>query len=169
MAQGVLGVLVANLNLLVGTLALAPEWRALVVALVMAVLSPERPKAAIFRMDSARMSRSACQVCLVRGIVRRELWVLGSLRQKPLSALPSAWETVTVPSSPRSDHLRAQTSPRRMPVVSASSMDMPRGGGWAATASLTMRVRSSRLRAFIGVLTCLGGLQKSQGFLVMRS
>ena len=39
-AQGVLGVLVANLDLLVGTLALAPEWRALVVALVMAVLSP---------------------------------------------------------------------------------------------------------------------------------
>ena len=36
MAQGVLGVLVANLDLLVGTLALAPEWRALVVALVMA-------------------------------------------------------------------------------------------------------------------------------------
>ena len=28
-AQGVLGVLVANLDLLVGTLALAPEWRAL--------------------------------------------------------------------------------------------------------------------------------------------
>lgn len=39
-AQGVLGVLVANLDLLVGTLALAPEWRALVVALVMAVLLP---------------------------------------------------------------------------------------------------------------------------------
>ena len=35
-AQGVLGVLVANLDLLVGTLALAPEWRAVVVALVMA-------------------------------------------------------------------------------------------------------------------------------------
>ena len=35
-AQGVLGVLMANLDLLVGTLALAPEWRALVVALVMA-------------------------------------------------------------------------------------------------------------------------------------
>lgn len=35
-AQGVLSVLVANLDLLVGTLALAPEWRALVVALVMA-------------------------------------------------------------------------------------------------------------------------------------
>lgn len=38
--QGVLGVLVANLDLLVGTMALAPEWKALVVALVMAVLSP---------------------------------------------------------------------------------------------------------------------------------
>lgn len=38
--QGVLGVVVANLDLLVGTMALGPEWRALVVALVMAVLSP---------------------------------------------------------------------------------------------------------------------------------
>lgn len=39
-AQGVLGVLVANVDLLVGTLAVGPEWRALVAALVMAVLSP---------------------------------------------------------------------------------------------------------------------------------
>lgn len=38
--QGVLGVVVANLDLLVGTMALAPEWKALVVTLVMAVLSP---------------------------------------------------------------------------------------------------------------------------------
>ena len=38
--QGVLGVVVANLDLLVGTMALEPEWKALVVALVMAVLSP---------------------------------------------------------------------------------------------------------------------------------
>lgn len=40
MVQGVLGVVVANLNLLVGTMALAPEWKALVVALVMEVLLP---------------------------------------------------------------------------------------------------------------------------------
>jgi hypothetical protein len=39
-AQGVLGVVVANLDLIVGTFSIAPEWRALVVALVMAVLSP---------------------------------------------------------------------------------------------------------------------------------
>nr|WP_314783679.1 hypothetical protein [Olsenella uli] len=39
-AQGVLGVIVANLDLIVGTWALAPKWRALVVALVMAMLSP---------------------------------------------------------------------------------------------------------------------------------
>lgn len=38
--QGVLGVVVANLDLLVGATAVAPEWRALVAALVMAVLSP---------------------------------------------------------------------------------------------------------------------------------
>lgn len=39
-AQGVLGVVVANLDLIVGCAALDPTWRAVVVALVMAVLSP---------------------------------------------------------------------------------------------------------------------------------
>ena len=39
-AQGVLGVVVANVDLLVGVAVLEPAWRALVVALVMAVLSP---------------------------------------------------------------------------------------------------------------------------------
>ena len=39
-AQGVLGVVVANVDLLVGIAVLEPSWRALVVALVMAVLSP---------------------------------------------------------------------------------------------------------------------------------
>lgn len=38
--QGVLGVVVANVDMLVGCAVLAPEWRAVVVALVMAVLSP---------------------------------------------------------------------------------------------------------------------------------
>ena len=39
-AQGVIGVLVANLDLIVGWCVLDPGVRALVVALVMAVLSP---------------------------------------------------------------------------------------------------------------------------------
>lgn len=38
--QGVLGVVVANVDLLVGCTVLEPTWRALVVALVMAILSP---------------------------------------------------------------------------------------------------------------------------------
>lgn len=38
--QGVLGVVVANLDMLVGCAVLEPAWRAVVVALVMAVLSP---------------------------------------------------------------------------------------------------------------------------------
>ena len=38
--QGVLGVVVANIDLVVGCAVLEPTWRALVVALVMAVLSP---------------------------------------------------------------------------------------------------------------------------------
>ena len=41
-AQGVIGVLVANLDLIVGWCVLDPSVRALVVALVMAVLSPVR-------------------------------------------------------------------------------------------------------------------------------
>lgn len=38
--QGVLGVLVANVDLIFGQVFLDPAWRALVVALLMAVLSP---------------------------------------------------------------------------------------------------------------------------------
>lgn len=38
--QGVLGVVVANLDFLVGHWVWDPEWRCFVVALVMAVLSP---------------------------------------------------------------------------------------------------------------------------------
>ena len=39
-AQGVLGVVVANVDLLVGVAVLDPVWRAVAVVLVMAVLSP---------------------------------------------------------------------------------------------------------------------------------
>ena len=38
--QGVLGVVVANVDMLVGCALLAPEWRPIGVALVMAVLTP---------------------------------------------------------------------------------------------------------------------------------
>lgn len=38
--QGVMGVIVANLDVMVGTVVLDPAARALIVALVMAVLSP---------------------------------------------------------------------------------------------------------------------------------
>lgn len=40
MIQGVPGVVVVNIDLLVGTAVLDPTWRALVVAVVMAVLTP---------------------------------------------------------------------------------------------------------------------------------
>lgn len=39
-AQGVLGVFVANIDMIIGTAVLDPAMRALVVAFVMAVLSP---------------------------------------------------------------------------------------------------------------------------------
>lgn len=38
--QGILGVLVANIDVIVGSVVLEPQTRALIVALVMAVLSP---------------------------------------------------------------------------------------------------------------------------------
>ena len=38
--QGVLGVIIANIDLILGYTALSPEMRAMVVALTMAVLSP---------------------------------------------------------------------------------------------------------------------------------
>lgn len=38
--QGILGVIVANIDLILGQVVLDPAWRALVEALVMAVLSP---------------------------------------------------------------------------------------------------------------------------------
>ena len=38
--QGVLAVVVANLDLIIGVVALDPAWRGLCVALVMAMLSP---------------------------------------------------------------------------------------------------------------------------------
>lgn len=39
-AQGILGVVVANIDVLMGTAVLDPTWRGICVALVMAVLSP---------------------------------------------------------------------------------------------------------------------------------
>lgn len=38
--QGILGVLIANIDMIVGSVVLEPQTRALIVALVMAVLSP---------------------------------------------------------------------------------------------------------------------------------
>ena len=94
------------------------------------------------RTASARTRRSMSKVRLVRGIVLSELEVLGSFTSKPPSPFPRAWLTVMVPSSERSDYLSAHTSPRLMPVVSASSMAMPIGAGCARLASSSMRVRS---------------------------
>ena len=101
-------------------------------------------------------------------MVRRLPSVFGSFSYwVPPSRLMARF-TVTV-QSPMSDQRRPQISPRRMPVVSASSTASPRGEGSAARASFSMRVRSSRSRTFIFLRVILGGLQKSQGFLVMRS
>lgn len=57
-----------------------------------------------------------------------------------------------------------------MPVVSASSTASPSGlVASATTASLSIRVRSARSSAFMGVFTRLGGLQYSHTFLRTRS
>lgn len=39
-AQGIIGVLIANVDILVAGLTIPPEYKAMIVALVMAVLSP---------------------------------------------------------------------------------------------------------------------------------
>lgn len=39
-AQGVIGVLIANVDLLVSGLTIPPEYKAMIVAMVMAILSP---------------------------------------------------------------------------------------------------------------------------------
>lgn len=39
-AQGIIGVLIANVDILVGSLVIPPEYKPMIVALVMAVLSP---------------------------------------------------------------------------------------------------------------------------------
>lgn len=38
--QGIIGVLIANLDVIIGSFAIAPEYKGILVALVMAVLSP---------------------------------------------------------------------------------------------------------------------------------
>lgn len=38
--QGVLGVVIANLDMIIGTFSVPDQWKPLIVALVMAVLSP---------------------------------------------------------------------------------------------------------------------------------
>lgn len=38
--QGILGVLIANVDLIVGTFNISASWKAVIVALVMAILSP---------------------------------------------------------------------------------------------------------------------------------
>lgn len=38
--QGVIGVVIANLDLIIGSFVIDPAWKGIVVALVMAVLSP---------------------------------------------------------------------------------------------------------------------------------
>lgn len=49
--QGVLAVVVANLDLIIGVVALDPAWRGLCVALVMAMLSPVMAELGKMRED----------------------------------------------------------------------------------------------------------------------
>lgn len=60
--QGVLGVVVANVDMLVGCAVLEPEWRVVVVALVMAVLSPVMAElgAALYTSHRLRQQRPHC-------------------------------------------------------------------------------------------------------------
>lgn len=49
--QGIIGVLIANIDVLVGAFSFAPEVKALIVALVMAILSPIMSAMGVTHMD----------------------------------------------------------------------------------------------------------------------
>lgn len=55
-AQGVLGVVVANIDMLVGVAVIDPAWRALTVALVMAALSPVMAELGAARLEAAEVA-----------------------------------------------------------------------------------------------------------------
>ena len=55
-AQGVLGVVVANIDMLVGVAVIDPAWRALTVALVMAALSPVMAELGAARLEGAEVA-----------------------------------------------------------------------------------------------------------------
>ena len=54
--QGVLGVVVANIDMLVGVAVIDPAWRALTVALVMAALSPVMAELGAARLEAAEVA-----------------------------------------------------------------------------------------------------------------
>ena len=54
--QGVLGVVVANIDMLVGCAVIDPAWRALTVALVMAALSPVMAELGAARLEAAEVA-----------------------------------------------------------------------------------------------------------------
>ena len=54
--QGVLGVVVANIDMLVGVAVIDPAWRALTVALVMAALSPVMAELGAARLEDAEVA-----------------------------------------------------------------------------------------------------------------
>lgn len=72
--QGALGVVAANVDTLVGCAVLEPEWRVVVVALVMAVLAPVMAELGAARAaggGSSRARRSAGRRCAARASRRR--------------------------------------------------------------------------------------------------
>ena len=54
--QGVLGVVVANIDMLVGVAVIDPAWRALTVALVMAALSPVMAELGAARLEDGEVA-----------------------------------------------------------------------------------------------------------------
>ena len=94
--------------------------------------------------------------------------VLGSFSYILPPSRLMAWFT-EISWSPTSDQRSAQISPRRMPVVSASSIARPSGVVSAERARRIMRVRSSRSSTRISRRCSFGGLQKLQGFFVIMS
>lgn len=53
--QGVIGVIIANIDLIIGTFHIATPWKAVIVALVMAILSPIMAAMGTTEMDKGEL------------------------------------------------------------------------------------------------------------------
>lgn len=61
--QGIIGVLIANLDVIIGTFHIATPWKAIIVALVMAILSPIMAAMGTTEMDKGELPDEYFEDC----------------------------------------------------------------------------------------------------------